>query len=208
MPTTATWTDPVDRSDGYVVGQTVWDQLLGDTGNQQYLYERPFADGPVELTFQAGNHASTSKQMNSNTTMYVGNVFCPAYVTVTSLQFYVQAVGAAGTIGIALFSSDGQTRLINVTSGSVSGTGKVSVAVSSVVLEPGMYYIAFNTDSTTDLTITTYPGPNSPFTAAADSGLKEAQGTVTVSAGTIPTTFNPDTDVTYAASACAVVRLN
>lgn len=36
----ATWTDPVDRADGYVVGETVWNQLLGDTGNQQYLYER------------------------------------------------------------------------------------------------------------------------------------------------------------------------
>ena len=33
------WTTTVDRADGYVVGQTVWNQLVGATGNLQYLYD-------------------------------------------------------------------------------------------------------------------------------------------------------------------------
>jgi hypothetical protein len=54
----ATWTDPVDRSDGYVVGGTVWNQLLGDTGDLQFLYENSWI--PVAVNTSAQTTTSTS----------------------------------------------------------------------------------------------------------------------------------------------------
>lgn len=54
----ATWTDPADRADGYVVGQTVWNQLLGDTGNLQFLYENSWV--PVAVSTAAQTTTSTS----------------------------------------------------------------------------------------------------------------------------------------------------
>lgn len=54
----ATWTDPVDRSDGYVVGGTVWNQLLGDAGNLQFLYENALI--PVASNSSAQTTTSTS----------------------------------------------------------------------------------------------------------------------------------------------------
>ena len=49
----ATWTDPVDRADGYVVGATVYNQLLGDTGNLQFLYENAMIPVAVNTTAQS-----------------------------------------------------------------------------------------------------------------------------------------------------------
>lgn len=49
----ATWTDPVDRADGYVVGGTVWNQLLGDLGNLQYLWENTWIPVASNSTAQA-----------------------------------------------------------------------------------------------------------------------------------------------------------
>jgi hypothetical protein len=54
----ATWTDPVDRADGYVVGATVYNQLLGDTGNLQFLYENAMI--PVAVNTSAQSTTSTS----------------------------------------------------------------------------------------------------------------------------------------------------
>lgn len=55
----ATWTDPVDRADGYVVGATNWNQLVGDTGNLQFLYENSWI--PVAVNTAATSTSSTSE---------------------------------------------------------------------------------------------------------------------------------------------------
>lgn len=164
------------------------------------------AEGPL-IPFHPGAVAESTKQMNSNTTMYVGLIEVTRPIIVSQIKFNVGSVGTGGTLGIAIFSNDGQTRYCDETTTSISGTGIHAHTMSAnVYLAPGLYYVAFNPDGTADLTLTTFASPTAA--AAAATGLNETGGTVTVTAGTVPTTFDPDTGVTYAANCCVEVRFN
>lgn len=163
--------------------------------------------GPVVPT-HAGAVATTTLQNNSNTNMRVGLVYIPEPTVVGKIRFNVTAVGTAGTLGLALFSQDGQTRYFNETTSSISGTGVQTHTLGTPVGIPqGYAYIALNPDSTADITTTMWT-TNPAIAAAASSGDYEISGDVTVTAGTIPTAFDPDTDVSYGTSRAIVVRFD
>jgi len=165
-------------------------------------------EGP-QAAHAPGSVAQTTVQLNVNTTMQVGIVEVMHDQIVSSLKFNVTAVGTAGTIGLALFENDGQTKTIDVTTAAISGTGVVTHALSpAVFVKRGLYYTAVNPDGTADVTVTAWTTGADPWDEAAAAGLNEMSGTVTVTAGTIPATFDPDADVTYAASRALVLRLN
>ncbi len=168
----------------------------------------PLAEGPLACT-APGSIAQTTKQLNSNTTMVVGLVIVPFDIIVSSLKFNVTAAGTTGTLGIALFSNDGQTRVFNITTASISGSGVKTEALGTpVFVKRGAYYIAMNPDSTADITVTTWTTGADPWDEAASAGLNEISGTVTVTASTIPANFDPDAGTTYAASGALALRLN
>lgn len=54
----ATWTAPIDRADGYVVGGTLWNQLFGAAGDLQFLYENAWI--PVASSSTAQSTTSTA----------------------------------------------------------------------------------------------------------------------------------------------------
>lgn len=165
------------------------------------------AEGPI-VPVHTGAFATSALQNNVNTAMRVGLVIVPDPILVSVLRFNVTAVGAAGTLGVAMFSNDGQTRYFNETTSSISGTGIHAHTLSAAAYVPaGPAYIALNSDSTADISTTMWTS-NAAITTAATAGQNELSGDVTVTAGTIPTTFDPDGDVSYGASRALVVRFN
>ena len=166
------------------------------------------AEGPVIPVPAVGMAATSTVQHNVNTTAHVGLFSVTHPVTVNSLTFFAQGVGSAGTIAWGIFSNDGQNRIANETTASISGAGNHTDALAAVVtLPPGMYYFMFVSVGSANITLISWSA-TAPMDAAGPSGENETSGTVTVSAGTIPSSFDPDADITFFSTNCIVIRLN
>jgi hypothetical protein len=152
----------------------------------------PFAPAPVQIIDAQGALA-----FSSNTTARVTAIQVPFKITVSAIRMQATSAGTPGTIAFGLFSSDGQTRYFTGATGSISGASVQTVTLGTpVTVEPGLYYFMAVSQSTANVTMRIYQLQD-PATTAAPSGAAEPSGTVTVTAGTIPTTFNPDTGVTF-----------
>ncbi len=172
-------------------------RLMIDVG-----FEGPISPQPPGIT------SNTTTQYATNTTANVSLVELNRIIHATKWSMEATTVGTSGVFDFGLFSNDGQTRLINDFTGTISGTGLDTTTLATATsLPPGLYYVMTVPTSTADITFRSHTlvGVNA---LAAPSGENEASGTVTVSAGTIPTTFNPDTDVTFAAAGAPQVRLD
>jgi hypothetical protein len=151
-----------------------------------------------------------SLTLSVNTTAYISAFLVPGRITVTKIHFRVSTYTATGTVKIGVYSSDGQTKLIDVTSGTISATGLVTVSVSSVYLKPGMYYLAVVPTGTTNIQVRSIipqaiynsEGFNNPTSEPV------AYGTMTVTAGTLPTTFNPVSGITAGSSGLVITRFD
>ncbi len=152
---------------------------------------------------------------NSNTTMWVGQVIVPFGITVNKVTIHTGNTNTVnGTVDISLYSEDGQTRLFSVTTASITSTeNNVTTAVGSVALTPGVYYIAMNTNSTTNLQLTVWETASEPFDGGNGSMASDIsseplmEGTVTITAGTPPTTITP-TSITETSRRTIIVRLD
>lgn len=152
---------------------------------------------------------------NTNTTLFVGQVMVPYGITVNKITIRSGAtVTTPGTVDITLYSEDGQTQLFSVTTASIDTINTLyTTAVSSVSVPAGIYYIAINPNSTTD--ITTYywnTETDPPFGTTAGFGGNVTsepilEGTVTITAGTPPATIDP-TAITSVISRTLTFRLD
>lgn len=144
---------------------------------------------------------------NSNTTGYTVSYDVPFAITVTSIDIRASGTaGTAGTIDIGIYSEDGQTKLIDVTSGTINASAVYHTAVSSVALTPGRYYLVIVPNGTASVELNAWDLIGVNF---GDTGEPVLAGTQTVTASTLPTTFNPSSDVTFAASSPGpFIRLN
>jgi len=148
---------------------------------------------PVEPTISAGASAPTT------TTAFVGRIDIPIGITVNKLTIRTGAtVTVAGTYDITLYSDDGQTKHIAITTASLAAADTLySTAVSSVVLPAGSYYIMINANSTANVEIYAWnTGSAAPFKGT--EGITEDvtdepvyEGTLTITADTPPATINP-----------------
>lgn len=164
-------------------------------------------EGPL-ATHAPGSVAQTTLQHNTNTVMAVAVIEVMHDIIASSLKFNATATGTPGTLGIALFSNDGQTRVLNITTASLSGSGVKTEALGTpVFIKRGLYYLAVNPDGTADITVTVWTTGADPWDEAASAGLNEISGTLAVTAGTIPTTIDPDA-ITYGASKALALRIN
>lgn len=166
------------------------------------------AEGPV-IALLPGSTGTGALVCAVNTVMSVGLVSIPHRMTISQITFRATTVTVAGTLGIALFSNDGQTRLINETTANIAVAGVITHTLAApVTLNPGLYYIAINPDGLANIDVTAQGNPAQPGANAAAAGFNEITGTVVVAASTIPATFDPDVDVTYAATQTLFARLN
>ncbi len=151
----------------------------------------------------------TGKVNNSNTIATTGQVTFPLSITINKISINVSAVGTSGTLKLALYSEDGQNKLFEVTTASISGTGVVTTSLTSPVIVPsGNYYILAIPQSTAALTIsswTTVTTVSGPFAVSLKPVL---EGQITVSANTMPATFDPASDLSGSTNCTSYIRLD
>lgn len=126
--------------------------------------------------------------INSNTTGYTSSFTLPAQITVNKLSVACTTATTAGTIKIGIYSEDGQTKHIDITTASISATGIVTTAVSAVTLSAGRYYAVIVPVSTTNINLRSAAMADEIITNGVTSE-PDLMGTQTVTAGTLPTTF-------------------
>lgn len=152
----------------------------------------------IPIPVGSGFSAMGTTQATANTVMNVGQVIIPFGITANKISIRTGTdVSVAGTYDLSLYSEDGQTRLFSVTTASMSVANViVTTALSAVVIPAGVYYIAFNSNTTADVSLFSYTNGQVPFTD--NEGLPEDVasepvmfGTVTITASTPPTTITP-----------------
>jgi hypothetical protein len=161
-----------------------------------------------------GTDGSTpaSLSINVNTTAHVGQVIVPHKIVVNKISIRAGAVAVAGTLDLSLYSEDGQTRLFSVTTASITANATNTTAVSAVTLQPGIYYILVNSNSTADVISYVWSNSASPFDVTVGlagyvTSEPVMQGTLTITAGTPPTTFTPSS-ITFATNKTLIFRLD
>lgn len=134
--------------------------------------------------------AFSSLQLAVNTTQYLARIYLPFQITVNSITIDIVTKTTDGTLDLTIYSENGQTQLIAVTTATITTTGHVTTSVSSVVLNPGIYYFSANTNSTTDVNVRSLAATNVTLVNAV-SGEPVFSGTLTITAGIPATTFDP-----------------
>lgn len=153
-----------------------------------------------------GGVNTAALQVTSNTTAYFGMIFVPFEITVNKLSMStVGTFTTASTFDIAIYSEDGQTKHIDITTASLNATNTIfTTSVSAVTLSPGNYYVGVVANGgTVDLGISVWQNTTTDD-LAGDLGTVTSepvlQGTKTVTAGTLPATIDPALDITIAPS--------
>jgi hypothetical protein len=136
--------------------------------------------------------------ITDTTTGHFGSIDVCATITVAKVSVLINANEATKNVKIGVYTDDGQTLKFSGTF-SVNATGVVTVTLGAAVqLTPGRYYVVVVGD-----TGITSAGLNAWETAQSTSGNLTLynsvasepvfEGTATVTAATLPTTFNPTT---------------
>jgi len=124
----------------------------------------------------------------TNTTMNVGLVSLPYDMTVASVSVWVDTVVANGTLALAIYSEDGQTRYVSVNTATLSGTpNTVTTAITPVTLTAGLYYVAYHPNGTGSFPVSRYQTTTYPLF----DDIVTYSGTITITASTTPATIDP-----------------
>lgn len=178
---------------GHLVGSNVYNFVridnLQDTnpsGGLETLYPLPqyqsFSNSTVEVAAPTTGYASLFRVETS--------------MQVNKISFSASTVTVSGSFKLGIFSEDGQSQLLDQTTGTVSSTGLFTQTLDSTLLLPqGNYYLVLVPISTTDVFLRSYD-PFSSADLSVISGEPVPYGTLSVTSGTLPTTFDPTVDIT------------
>jgi len=156
-----------------------------------------------------GAVANGATNINVNTTANIGRVIVDTSITAAKISFNVIAVSVAGNVQIALYNEDGQSQAITTQTVNVTATGIKSFTFTGSVISPGHYYIAIVPVGTASINISTWTLTNSNTVDVLNQVASEPKydGTLTVTAGTLPSTFTPSA-LTYTGLSTMVFRLD
>lgn len=150
--------------------------------------------------------APTPMGVATNTSLSLGRIFIARKITAcTKFSIEVTTVSVAGTCNIALFSEDGQTKIFEFTTPSISTTGLKTFTITSVDVPIGVYYIGIVPVDTTNIAILGWTTTNSAIDSI--TGEPDYQGVLTVTAGTIPATVDI-TALTPNTTSCMLFQLD
>lgn len=128
-----------------------------------------------------------------NTNFQLGQIIVPFKITANSISWYCNAATVAGTVKLVLYSEDGQTQIFQVTTATVA-TGVVTTALSSVVINPGIYWLGFLViGAATNIQWEDYSSGGALIGNLWNSvaGKPKVEGFILVTADTIPATISP-----------------
>lgn len=190
----------------YMDGTGAWSTPAGPT----CLTVIPASAIGADVNSSAG---SIAKNVATNTTMIIGQIVVPYKITANKVSIGVTAAGTTGTLDITMYAEDGQSQIFSVTTASISAAGVVTTALSAVAINPGIYWIGINTNSTADITLYAWVVNAVAFGTGASNLVGNVtsepvmQGTLTITAGTPPSTITP-TSITNATNSTAIIRLD
>jgi len=152
----------------------------------------------IPLPDGGGVGDETTFAKSANTEAELTRVVIPFKITVNKITIRTTAVSVAGTLDLTLYSEDGQTQLFSVTTATINGGELVTTAVGAVVLNPGIYYLMFNTNGTADVTLAAFQLITGAAAFSTTLGIlgdvasePDYRGQLAISAGTPPATFDP-----------------
>ncbi len=149
--------------------------------------------------------ATAATAISSLTSFNIGLFNVPQQITVNQLSYNIGAVTTAGTYKICVYTEDGATKKIDVTS-STNAAGVNNVTVSSVVLAPGNYYVAMGCATTCSNTVSLWTSTSqASINTSVPTGKRAFEGTGTMTSGTCNSTLPT---VTATNSKTPVVRLD
>lgn len=138
-----------------------------------------------------------TRVINNDVDAWVWTFFLPFAITVNKITLNVTAVAVAGTVKVGIFSEDGQTREISVTSGSISGTGLVTISVSAVTLGAGVHKFCIVRGASTNVTFSAWIDLATVENLTNVSSEPLYNGQLTVTANTMPSTVELAASGTY-----------
>lgn len=169
-----------------------------------YLYQWPLMKArvvlprPVALIAVNAAHLPFVGVGPTDTTGIVGMTHIDSPIEITKVTYRHLGGGTAGgTVRIALYSEDGQTRFFNVTDAvGATAAGDRTVAVSQQVLPAGNYYIFYcRTTATAIPAILCYQTLSVGILAAPTGSEHRIEGALIITGGAAPTTFDPPSDI-------------
>ena len=162
--------------------------------------------GPVVTTItpQASLPAITERPIfaPNNTTAYFWAFTILHQIVVNKVSFPAKYNTTGSTIDLAIYKEDGQTKVMgDLITSNITADGVKELAVSAVTLNPGRYYIALVVNTSGANLVGWFAMDYSPTVWDRLSGYSltsepKLAGTKAVTAGTLPATFNPVTDLT------------
>ncbi len=145
----------------------------------------------------------------SLTSFDVGLFTVPTQITVNQLSYNIGAVTTAGTYKVCVYTEDGATKKIDVTSGT-NGTSVNNVSVGAIVLAPGNYYVAMGCATTCSNTVSHWTSTSqNGFNIAVPASKEVYEGTVTMTSGTCNSTITTTSaGITATNSKTPVIRFD
>jgi hypothetical protein len=132
-------------------------------------------------------------------TAFVGVVYQPFQIIVAQLRYYIQVAGITGTCTIrcVVYSQDGQTKYIDVTEAANTNVGVRPIAVGTITLPIGDYYLAVGLSASTLVTLPSLANWNTnDLFNDGGATYPDCCGTMVWTAGAAPATFDPTADIT------------
>ncbi len=146
--------------------------------------------------------------VTTSASVYLIHVPTPITVNVLSYNVGTGGSNADNVVRVALYSEDGQTRIINVTDAVGTASGVRTISVTATVLAPGNYYIFICMSSGTVAgPAPTYLNTQGLFETGGASE-PDLGGALTVTGGAAPATFDPTAVTTPTDSVCLATRLD
>lgn len=129
-----------------------------------------------------------------NTVLRIAQFYFPCKITANKISWVSHGVNVAGTMKVALFSEDGQTQIFTFTTATISAGGIFTHTLGAPVsIDPGVYYLAFMAISTFNSPMRTWGDlvDSDYILTGTVSGEPLQNGTITVTADTMPATISP-----------------
>ena|SRR3990167_3667003 len=150
--------------------------------------------------------AGLTRQYNSSITAYLGLMNIPYNITVNKIITTVTASAAGGSYLFGLYTESGQQQVLSTVIPSISANTSFVGTVTSVLVNAGNYYSAVvpkegRSDAATFDAWNTSTAPTTTLNVYNRGPIYS--GRVSVTAGTLPTTFNPNTIASVAGQGIA-----
>ncbi|HEY4502912.1 MAG TPA: hypothetical protein VJC14_00520 [Candidatus Paceibacterota bacterium] len=198
-----------------LAGEVLTSNGSGNEPTFQALAIGPILTHFVKPILPTSIDTNQSGSFNVNTTASLGLFNVPQSITVNKISIKSgSTITTAGTYDLSVYSEDGQTQMFSVTTSTIDTADTIySTSVSSVTLAPGNYWLMLNPNSTVDVALHSFSGPNAPVLGLTVGLLGDVSsepavsGTLTITASTPPATFTP-INVTEGTSRLIVARFD